>query len=196
MRLTGIAASPRRGGNSEALLDSALAGAREAGAEVEKIAAAELDIEPCRNCGGCSRTGTCVVGDDMRRLYALLRRTDRLVISSPIFFGHLPGKFKGLIDRLQCFWVEKYALKKEAGAAPPRREGKGEGKGLFLCCGALKTREFFEMAKRTIEIAMKCLDMELGEALFFPGIDEKLAADAHPEILDEARAAGRRLAER
>ena len=33
----GIAGSPRRGGNTELLLDAALEGAREAGAEVRKV---------------------------------------------------------------------------------------------------------------------------------------------------------------
>ena len=37
MKVLGILGSPRIGGNSDILLDQALAGAKDAGAEVEKI---------------------------------------------------------------------------------------------------------------------------------------------------------------
>lgn len=46
----GVAGSPRRGGNSETILDEVLGGAREAGALTEKVVLAERDVRPCRAC--------------------------------------------------------------------------------------------------------------------------------------------------
>ena len=43
----GIAFSPRKGGNSELLLDECLKGAASAGATTEKIRVCELRISPC-----------------------------------------------------------------------------------------------------------------------------------------------------
>ena len=49
-----FAASPRRHGNSETLLDWVLeAMAREEGVAVEKIVVPEVDIRPCRGCNVC-----------------------------------------------------------------------------------------------------------------------------------------------
>ena len=45
-RILGISASPRRGGNTEVLLDQALSGAAGAGAVVEKIVLSELSLRP------------------------------------------------------------------------------------------------------------------------------------------------------
>ncbi len=61
----GVAGSPRRGGNSETLLDEVLNGAKEAGAVTEKIVLAQSNFSPCKACDACSWTGTCIQDDDM-----------------------------------------------------------------------------------------------------------------------------------
>lgn len=50
IRVLGIVGSPRRGGNTELLVDEVLAGAKEAGAEVHKIILNELKIGHCQGC--------------------------------------------------------------------------------------------------------------------------------------------------
>ena len=57
MKVLGISASPRRGGNSETLLDQALSGAASKGADIEKIILAEKKIEFCQGDNRCSKTG-------------------------------------------------------------------------------------------------------------------------------------------
>ena len=59
-RILGIVGSPRRGGNTEILVDEVLAGAEEVGAFTEKIILNELNITPCQACDGCQKTGKCV----------------------------------------------------------------------------------------------------------------------------------------
>ena len=70
MLVLGVAGSPRRSGNSELLLDEALAGVREAGAAAEKIVLAELCLSPCTACGTCDKTGRCPIADDMQEITA------------------------------------------------------------------------------------------------------------------------------
>ena len=48
LKVLGIMGSPRFGGNSDTLLDSALKGAKEGGAECEKIRLCDLNIFPSR----------------------------------------------------------------------------------------------------------------------------------------------------
>ena len=61
----GVAGSPRRGGNSETLLDEVLRGTKEAGALTEKVVLAQLNIGPCKACNACAQTRICMQGDDM-----------------------------------------------------------------------------------------------------------------------------------
>ena len=106
-KVLGISASPRRGGNAEVLLDAALSGAAGAGAIVEKIILNELCLKPCQACDGCSKTGACIIKDDMRQIYKKVDETDALIVASPIYFGSLAAQAKIMIDRFQPYWVRK-----------------------------------------------------------------------------------------
>ena len=64
-RVLGIMGSPRRGGNTETLMDEVLRAAREACATTEKVILNGLHIGPCQACDGCQGSGTCVQDDDM-----------------------------------------------------------------------------------------------------------------------------------
>jgi len=72
MKVLGIYGSPRKGGNTDQLLDKVLEGARSAGAEVKRVYTRELNLCGCIECGGCDKTGECVVQDDMQKVYPLL----------------------------------------------------------------------------------------------------------------------------
>jgi multimeric flavodoxin WrbA len=65
VQVLGISGSPHRHGNTETLLDAFLEGAREAGADTEKVILKDLSFTPCRGCNACHKTGTCIV--DMMR---------------------------------------------------------------------------------------------------------------------------------
>ena len=69
MKVLGILGSPRLGGNSDILLEQALAGARAAGAEVEKITLYQKKISGCLDCGKCNETGICAIKDDMPEIH-------------------------------------------------------------------------------------------------------------------------------
>ena len=49
-RVLGIVGSPRRGGNTDILVDEVLAGAEEVGALTGKVILSDLEIAPCRAC--------------------------------------------------------------------------------------------------------------------------------------------------
>ncbi len=60
VKVLGIAGSPRRGGNTETLLDWCLGAAEAQGAEITKIRLCDLDLNPCRACDACRAEGVCV----------------------------------------------------------------------------------------------------------------------------------------
>jgi len=180
-----VAASARRGGNSDAVLESALEALRERGASIHMIVPAELAISPCRACNGCWETGECVVQDEMQGLYPRFSEADHLVVASPLYFTSLPGHFKVLIDRFQCFWVRTYRL----GKAPqPRRTG------MFLCVSAMDKERYFNCALTTVRSWMASLNMGCPVSCFYAGLDERDAAKTrHPECLEDARRAAAEL---
>ena len=123
MKVLALAGSPRRGGNTETLLDRVLAGAADAGAETEKIVACNLKMRGCLHCGGCLETGVCVQRDDMTALYPKFREMDAFVLASPLMFMNVSSQAKMVIDRLQCLWVARFVLKQSIRRRAERRPG-------------------------------------------------------------------------
>ena len=61
INVLGLAGSPRRGGNTDRLLDAFLDGAQQAGADTSTWRVASLQIAPCDDCDGCSLDGKCAI---------------------------------------------------------------------------------------------------------------------------------------
>ena len=102
--------SPRKGGNTETLVAAIVAGATQAGATCETVRLPDLRIGPCIGCGGCQKTGRCVILDDMQDLYDRLVSAQVVVIASPIYFYGLSAQTKLFVDRLQALWSKKQLL--------------------------------------------------------------------------------------
>jgi len=187
IKVLGIMGSPRYEGNSDSLLDSALKGAKESGAEIEKIRLCDLNISPCSECHSCDETGECIQNDDMQILYPKLIETDRLYLASPIFFMGISAQTKAMIDRCQCIWVRRYKLKQTIG------KGREFRKGFFISVGGSKNPEKFIGAVKTVKAFFASLDFTYEKELLIAGVDEKGAIANHPTALDEARKIGEEI---
>jgi multimeric flavodoxin WrbA len=97
--ILGIVGSPRRGANTETLVDSVLAGAEECGAISTKVILPELKIEPCQACNKCQRDGSCIHEDDMNSILQLMEKSDIWVLGTPIYWWGPSAQFKAFIDR-------------------------------------------------------------------------------------------------
>jgi len=75
--------------------------------EYTLIDAYNLDIDPCIDCKWCSHKPGCKF-KDMGEVYELIKKTDKLVIASPLYFGALTPKLLNIISRLQTFYANKY----------------------------------------------------------------------------------------
>lgn len=100
MKVIGIVGSPRKGGNTEILIEKVLSGAKEAGAEVEIFKLNELNIRPCQGCNFCQQNGKCKQQDDMQMIYEALYLCDAVVIGSPIYMSYVTAQTKLFLDRL------------------------------------------------------------------------------------------------
>lgn len=105
MRVLAILASPRRDGNSAALADAAVRGARDAGHDVETAHLSDyIDgmLGDCRQCRGAD--GECGIADRYGEL--LLDKVvaaDALVVATPLYWYGMSGRLKTFFDRLFCY---------------------------------------------------------------------------------------------
>jgi len=190
MKVLGIFGSPRKGGNTELLLEELLKGAEKEGASVERLYLRDFTIIPCKECHGCDNTGSCVILDDMERIYPRLLEADVVILASPIFFYGVTAWAKALIDRSQAFWARKYLLKDPSFG----REGK-KRKGFFISVGATKGQKVFEGSILTVKYFFDVLNANYVGQLLFKGVEAKGDILKHPEALQQAFEAGRRLAQ-
>jgi multimeric flavodoxin WrbA len=98
-RVLGVVGSPRRGGNTETLVDEVLRGAEEAGATVEKVILSEMDVRPCMACNACVKNGGCVQEDGMRRLLDSMMSSGAWVLGTPVYWWGPTAQFKAFMDR-------------------------------------------------------------------------------------------------
>jgi multimeric flavodoxin WrbA len=130
MKVLGIMGSPRIGGNSDILLDQALAGAREAGAEVEKIVLNLKKISGCQDCKKCNQTGICALKDDMPEIRQKILEADVVIHSGPVYFWSMTAQMKAYLDRWCAFFDAEWKWHK---AVYPKMKGKRIG--LITVCG-------------------------------------------------------------
>lgn len=185
----GLAGSPRRGGNTETLLDWCLAAARANGAVVIKYSLCSLNLRGCQACDRCWKDGKCVVQDDMQLLYPHLRTADSIVLAAPVFFQGMPSVPKMVVDRCQPFWALKYVLHQSL-----LQPGRPERLGAFLSCSATKTTHAFDGSLTIVRSMWHVLDVTPAGELLYPGVDAKGEIAEQPGARVAAETIGRRLA--
>lgn len=187
-KVLGILGSPCIEGNTAALLDAALDGAAKAGHAVERMDLARMNIHPCTACGECDSGMVCAQhNDDMVRIFQNVREIDAMVLASPIFFMGVTAQTKAMIDRCQCYWYEKYVLKKKP------YEGKRRPKGLFISCAGSSKPIVFEPAIHVVKSFFAALDYEYAGEILLSNTDDPDLKGRRKAALDEARDAGRRI---
>lgn len=104
MKAIGINASPRKKANTQTLVEAVLEGAAQKGAETRLVNLRELSINGCLGCEGCKKQlGKCVQKDDLTPLMQDMTNYDVIVMGTPVYWFHVAGQFKLLMDRLYSF---------------------------------------------------------------------------------------------
>lgn len=188
MKVLGIYGSPRKGGNSDQLLNEALRGARDSGAEVSTIRCVDLDMSGCLECGGCDDTGECVVQDDMQSVYPQLEQADAIILASPMFFYGVSSQAKALIDRCQAMWNRRMLRKTKE-----QRKTYDRGRGYLLAAGATRGKNLFEGAQLVAKYFFDALDMSYEGGVLVRSAEGKGDITRQPEALQDAFELGRRV---
>ena len=121
MRAIAINGSPRKGWNTDMLLQQALKGAAYAGAETELIQLSDLTYSGCRSCFACKRTraetGRCMWKDDLQPVFDKILSADAVFMGSPIYLGNVSGMMYCLMERLVFSLLSYYDYSKFAAGS-------------------------------------------------------------------------------
>ena len=115
MKIVAILGSPRKGGNTEILLDVALEEAKKNGFNTSKISLRNKKIAPCNACLKCIQTGKCVIKDDMQEVYKNLLESEGIIWATPVYFWSMTSQTKAVIDRTYALTFPKLQLANKVG---------------------------------------------------------------------------------
>lgn len=171
----GIVGSPRKGGNTETLVDEALRGACDAGAHAEKIRLSELSIKACLGCLECLDRGECVQRDDFAALREKMLASQVWLLATPVYFFSPSGQLKTFIDR----WI-----------SIPRDKTEGK-RALSIIALEDSTAETARTAIEVLDQTVRERRMEFLGAVVAPGLTNVGDAQKRSEYIKAAYCAGR-----
>ncbi|MGE5188051.1 MAG: flavodoxin family protein [Betaproteobacteria bacterium] len=178
MKVLGLVASPRKGSNTDLLVDAVLRGASSTGHLTEKIYLYDVDIKPCIDCRTCKKANhTCMIVDGMTPLYSKLQNADTIIFGTPLYWYGPSAKMKLLVDRLRPFVESKKLRGKKTVLVVPSEEGA----------------EACTLTVSMFYLSFKYLEMELANVLL-PKASERAEIKNQPHIIAEAFDAGKKLA--
>jgi len=123
----------------------------------------------------------------MLPLYDKLLAAEVVALASPIFFYSVSAQAKAMIDRTQALWARRYHLKQDFPG--PERQG------VLLCTAATRGKLLFVGARLVARYFFDAIHVTYAAEILVRGVDEKGAVLQKPEVLEEARDLGRRLAQ-
>jgi len=140
MKIMALTGSPRKGSNTDILVDKVLEGAKTNRHASEKLHLYDYEILPCLDCRRCKQRETiynCALKDGMQEIYPLLEAADIIVFGTPIYWYGPTAKMKLFIDRLRPFIASRRLEGKKGIIVVPSEEGP-------KCCGPIQ--EMFRMS--------------------------------------------------
>lgn len=123
MNIVSIIGSPRVTGNSATIAKRVLELAVPPKHSVKEYILNELNFKGCQACMACKLTHEeCIVRDDLTEVLNEVRKSDVLVLATPIYFGGVTSQTKAFIDRTFSFLVPNfYNLKKHSRLSPGKK---------------------------------------------------------------------------
>ncbi|MFC1819794.1 flavodoxin family protein [Thermodesulfobacteriota bacterium] len=174
MLVTGIIGSPRKGGNTDLMVQKILEGASSKGSDTRTVYLNNLNIKGCQACMQCKTNEfRCAVEDDMQTLYPLIDSSDVLVLGSPIYIGYITGIMKTFIDR----WYAYSRVPEEKKLQP--------GKRIFLVFPyAREEEDLFNHVAKQVGQSFKFVFGAKVDSLMVPGVRAAGAVLKQEELLN------------
>jgi len=180
-KILAIVGSPRKGGNTDILVQKVAEGAASKAALVDTLWLAKLNIREFDGCHVCWQRKSCSKRDDMLNIYPKIIESDAIIFGTPVYWYGPTALMKAFIDRFVYFNC-------------PENRAKIKGKKAALVIPF--EEENPDTAKPVVEFFEKCLnylEMKLLGAIIAGGVSEKGDVLKKPDRLKEAYELGIRL---
>lgn len=105
MRTLILNGSPRKEGNTSALVDKIVEKLRAGGIEPTVVSLYDKDIKGCCNCGACQKAvlkDHCTMKDDMARVYEEFLYAETVILVSPIYMWQMTPCALAVLNRLHA----------------------------------------------------------------------------------------------
>ena len=99
--IVGICGSPRNGA-TEFILRDALATLEMKDMATSFFTVRGKNIGFCRHCDYCLKNKECIINDDMKIVYGLLKQAKGIIIATPVYNGGVSAQTKALMDRCRA----------------------------------------------------------------------------------------------
>ena len=99
-----INGSPKKNGDTQALIDAFVSGL----SGEYRIVSRGDGISPCVDCRYCWEHDGCAVKDAMQAVYDYLADCDAVVLASPVWFSSLSGPALDIGSRFQTYFARKF----------------------------------------------------------------------------------------
>lgn len=124
MKVLALIGSPRKGSNTDTLVDKFLEGSLSKGHNTEKVYLYDYEISPCVDCRKCKKDDcVCAISDGMEELYGKMNEADLIVFGTPNYWYGPSGKMKLMIDRMRPYVASKKLEGKKAVVVTPAKNG-------------------------------------------------------------------------
>jgi multimeric flavodoxin WrbA len=105
MKVIAINGSPRKKWNTAQMLESALKGCADAGAETKLYNLIDLKFKGCTSCFACKRLdgpsyAKCGMRDELTQVLNDVWDADALIIGSPVYFSDVTADLRAFLERL------------------------------------------------------------------------------------------------
>lgn len=100
IKIIALNGSPNQSGNTTTLMEWVADGAEEQGADVEWIHLNDININYCKGCNTCLKTGKCIIKDELPIILNKLGNANGFIVGSPVYGGGLTAQLKTLFDRI------------------------------------------------------------------------------------------------
>ena len=158
MNILILSGSPRKGGNTDLLVEAFVKGASQKH-HVEVVSVHDYKVYPCMGCNACFKScvHSCVQKDDMPFIYEKMAVADIIVIASPVYFYGLSAQLKAVIDRFHNPIRDTFHIKKMA----------------LLLVGAATLPELFDSILTQYQLCLNFFKLEDAGRVLVRGVKDK-----------------------
>ncbi|MCK5351632.1 flavodoxin family protein [bacterium] len=190
MLILGVSGSPRRGGNSDRVLDAILAGASERGTDIEALHLSSMEMSSCIGCERCRKDKVCTrFEDDLTPFYPRISRAEGIILVTPVYNYNVTAWMKAFIDRLYCFY--DFDEERPRGWSS-RLAGQGKTAALAIVAEQMEPKDI-GVTMVAMRMPMEAFGYRIVGELAVPGVFEAGVVSERPGVLEQAAKLGRDL---